>query len=173
MLLQIKTFDELDKRRLMDVYAESNYENTDHFFPDETDKAEAVRKVEAGFSEFLKKEFFAAPESEYWILEENGAWVSALRTSRIKDGLYYLEALETRPDSRGKGYAVRLLNAVTDKLQGTGPFSLCSCVSKKNAPSIAAHRKAGFRIVSGEGYDYLRNEADAWDYGFEYRYPEE
>lgn len=31
-------------------------------------------------------------------------------------------------------------------------------VSKRNEASIKTHLKAGFRIVSEEGYDYLRNE---------------
>ena len=32
MLLRINRYEELDVRKLMDVYAESNFENTDYFF---------------------------------------------------------------------------------------------------------------------------------------------
>lgn len=59
--------------------------------------------VEAGFLDFLKNDFFEQDGAAYWILEENGVWVSALRLSRIQTDLYYLEALETRPDQRGQG----------------------------------------------------------------------
>lgn len=44
----------LDERKLMDVYAESNLENTDFFCPEEPDKEAAVRMVESGFLDFLK-----------------------------------------------------------------------------------------------------------------------
>ena len=49
MLRVITTYADLDGPRLMAVYAESNLENTDCFFPDMADKALAVRKVEEGF----------------------------------------------------------------------------------------------------------------------------
>ena len=100
MLLRITKYSDLDERKLMDIYAESNLENTDYFFPDETDKEAAVKNVETGFLDFLRNEFFSLTGAAYWILETGGAWVSALRTCRIRDGLYYLEALETRPDQR-------------------------------------------------------------------------
>ena len=42
MLLKITDGQALDERRLMDVYAESNLENTDFFCPEEPDKEAAV-----------------------------------------------------------------------------------------------------------------------------------
>ena len=68
----------LDERKLMDVYAESNLENTDFFCPEEPDKEAAVRMVESGFLDFLKNEFFKEPEAICWVLDEDGVWVSAL-----------------------------------------------------------------------------------------------
>jgi len=173
MLLRIEKYCDLDDRKLMDIYAESNSENTDYFFPDETNKEIAVQKVEAGFLDYLKNEFFSRNEAAYWILEENGVWCSALRICKIPDGPYYLEALETRPDLRGKGYASLLLSCVLDALMKDGPFRLCDCVSKKNTASLKTHAKCGFKIVSEKGYDYLQNEEDDHDYGLEYRYPAE
>ena len=58
MLLRITDFAGLDTGKLMKIYTESNYENTDYFFPDETDKETALKKVEAGFTEFLRDDFF-------------------------------------------------------------------------------------------------------------------
>ena len=98
-------------------------------------------------------------------------WVSALRTCKIQEGLYYLEALETRPDHRRKGYGSILLSSVADSLKGDDPFRLCSCVSKKNIASLKTHEKSGFQIVSKEGYDYLQKEADDHDFGLECCYP--
>lgn len=168
MLLKITEYRELDERKLMDVYAESNFENTEYFYPDEPDKRAAVQKVEAGFLDFLKNEFFRQPEAAYWVFEENGVWISALRTCRIREGLYYLEALETRPDQRKKGYGSLLLPGVVEAFKKEGSFRLCDCVGKKNTASLKTHKKSGFRIVSQEGYDYLNKEADSRDYGLEY-----
>ena len=171
MLLRITKYCDLDERKLMDVYAESNYENTEYFFPDESNKETAVQKVEAGFMSYLKDEFYSLNEATYWILEGNGIWCSALRTCKILNGPYYLEALETRPDLRGKGYATKLLSGVLDALEKDGSFRLCDCVSKKNAVSLKTHEKCGFHIVSEKGYDYLLQEVDDHSFGLEYRYP--
>ena len=172
MLRKITEYGDLDERKLMDIYSESNYENTDYFFPEETDKEKAVRQVEAGFLDFLKNDFFSKPEAAVCVYEESGTWFSALRTCRIRD-VYFLEALETRPDQRRKGYAALLLSAVVDALKKQGPFRLYDCVSKRNTASLKTHEKCGFRIVSEEGYDYLMEEADDHDYGLEYCYADE
>ena len=170
MLRVITTYAELDGPRLMAVYAESNLENTDCFFPDMADKALAVRKVEEGFLRFLREEFFAGPGPAYYVLEEAGEWVAALRMNEVQPGLYYLEALETRPDRRRQGCAARLLREVVDHLKTKGPFRIRDCVSKRNEPSVRTHLACGFTIVSDIGHDYLRNEDDPRDYSFEYRY---
>ena len=173
MLLELQNYNSIDERKLMDIYSESNYENTDYFYPDEADKLVAVKKVEAGFMHFLENDFYSHPEACYWVLEEDGIWMSALRTCKIREGLYYLEALETRPDQRKKGYGSFLLSQVIEKLKKYGPFRLCDCVSKKNTASLKTHEKCGFRIISDTGYDYLHNENDEYDYGLAYYYSEE
>ena len=171
MLLRITQYRDLDARKLMDIYSESNFENTDYFFPEEPDKEKAVRQVESGFLDFLENDFFGnQTEPAVWVYEENGIWLSALRTCMVQPGVHYLEALETRPDRRKNGYAARLLSGVTDALEKKGPFRLCSCVSKKNTASLKTHEKCGFRIVSEAGYDYLLEEADDHDFGLEYCY---
>lgn len=170
MLHVITAYADLDGPRLMEVYAESNRENTDYFFPDMTDKALAVKKVEEGFLQFLRDEFFAGPGPVYYVLEEAGEWVSALRLNEVQPGLYYLEALETRPGYRRQGCAARLLHRVIEHLKEKGPFRLCDCVSKGNEPSVRTHLACGFRIVSETGHDYLQGADDPGDYGFEYRF---
>ena len=166
----ITNYADLDGPRLMEVYAESNRENTDYFYPDMEDKVLAVKKVEEGFLTFLRDEFFVGPGPAYYVLEEAGDWVSALRLNEVQPGLYYLEALETRPGYRRCGYAAKLLNGVIDHLKAKGPFRICDCVGKENEPSIRTHLACGFAIVSQAGHDYLRNTDDPYDYGFEYRH---
>ena len=118
MLLKITRFEDIDTRRLMDIYAESNFENTDYFFPDEKDKKKAVKMVEEGFLDFLKNDYFTHPESVYYVYEENGVWISAARVFHALQDLYYLGGLETRPDFRRKGYAKKLILGITGDLKG-------------------------------------------------------
>ena len=167
---QIKAFEQINGRKLMDIYAEGNYENTDFFYPDMKDKEEAVHKVEADFLEYIKKDFFKSDGNEYWILEDNGVSISAVRLYLLQKGQYYLEALETHPGFRRKGYAAKLLNTMIGQLKGMGSFSICDCVSKKNEASVRTHLKCGFQIVSEEGKDYLTGETDSRDYGMRFEY---
>ena len=118
----------------------------------------------------MEKDFLAKPGNTYWILEEEGAWVSALRLSRIEDGFYYMEALETHPRYRRKGYGIKLLQGVIEALKEGGSFKICDCVWKRNTPSLAVHEKCGFGIVSERGMDYIHGEADENNYGLQYIY---
>ena len=169
-LLKFNSYKGIYERKLIDIYAESNWDNTDYFYPDERDKAKAVKQVEADFLDFLEKDFLKQDGSTLWVLEVKSEWVSALRTSKIRDRLYYLEALETSPDQRHKGYASLLLSAVIDALKKDGPFRLCDCVSKKNIASLKTHEKCGFKIVSESGYDYLQKTTNDREYGFAYSF---
>ena len=170
MLLRITDFNEIDKRKLMDIYSESNFENTDYFYPNEENKTLAVQKVEEGFLDYLENEFFVMPGSTYWVLEENGLWISALRTNYISEGLFYIEALETRVDKRNMGYTTKLINSIIEVMKEEGSFKLCSCVSKQNEASLKAHQKCGFKIVSEDGFNYLLNAFEPQDYGLEFTF---
>lgn len=167
MLHRITSFNGIDSRKLMDLYREGNLENAEYFYPEEP-LPTAMQKCEADFLQFLQTKFFQREGSEYWILEAEDTWVSALRLSRIEDGFYYLEALETHPDFRKKGYAARLLCDVIEELKARGPFRLCDCVSKTNLASVRVHRKCGFEIVSEAAFDYLNNETNENHYGMQY-----
>ena len=168
MLLQLHVINAADKRRLMDIYAESNLENTDFFYPELTDKQEAVRRVERDFLNYLETAFLSSGENTLLIWEEQGIWVSALRLYRMREGFFYIEALETRPDFRRSGYAAKLLRETTEMLKKTGPFRLCDNVDKQNEASLATHRVCGFSVVSENGYDYLQEETDEGSYGMEF-----
>ena len=171
-LIRIDKYSDIDPRLLMDVYAESNAENTEYFFPDMDDKTEAVKKVEEGFLDFLKNDFFKKPGNLYWILEKDGIWLAALRTSELEDRTFYIEALETHPAHRRQGNASRLIEAVIEELKAGGSFRLCDCVDKENEPSAATHLSCGFKIAEETGNDLLSGELRDWEYSFEFRYDE-
>lgn len=168
MLFKITNYDQLDTAALMAVYAGSNLENAEEMFP-ELEREAGVRKVEEGFLDFLKNDFFAKDNNTYFVLEEGGEWFAALRISELPDRLFYLEALETRPDARRRGYAAKLINAVIAELSKGGPFRLRDCVDKMNIPSVKTHEKSGFSIT-GDGYDFLSGETKDWEYSMEYRW---
>lgn len=65
MLHRIERFSDLDAGKLMEIYAEGNLENTDYFYPELTDKAVAVKKVEEGFLNYLEQDFFQSPGPSY------------------------------------------------------------------------------------------------------------
>ena len=56
MIVEITEYFKVDTRKLMDVYSESNYENTDYFYPEESDKGAAVKKVEVDFLDLLQNQ---------------------------------------------------------------------------------------------------------------------
>ena len=90
MLIKITEYQRVDTRKLMDVYSESNYENTDYFYPDEADKEAAVKRVEAGFLDFRRKGYGAILLSSVAdSLKENGPFrlcscVSKKNTASLK-----------------------------------------------------------------------------------------
>lgn len=165
-LIELDGLSPEDGRKLMSVYEAGNRETAEELYPDMAPD-EGLKIVERDFLDYLESDFFSKKENYYKILSYKGEWVSALRLYGLGEGLYYIEALETKGEARRKGFAVKLLNMVTDKLKKRGAFRLCDCVHKENVPSIKTHLKAGFAIA-GDGYDYLRNEAKDWEYGFEY-----
>lgn len=167
MLIRLESFKDVDREKLMGVYAQSNGENAEIMYPDE-DRAAAVKKVEDGFMDFLRDGFYLREGNVYYVLEEDGEWKSALRLSLIEPGFYYLEALETRPDCRRQGYAAKLINAVLAELKGQGSFIMRDCVSKTNTASLATHKKCGFVIDAEDGYDYLNGGVNERHYGMLY-----
>lgn len=143
MLLIAERFRELSFGKLMEVYRESNERNGEEWYPEETPERQ-LALVEEGFCQYLQKDFFSQPEVRYFIWTENGKYVSALRLSPFLDG-QLLEALETNPQERRKGFGVCLIRA----LQETVPAGtrIYSHVSRKNIASLGLHQSCGFRVV--------------------------
>ena len=88
--------------------------------------------------------FFPTDNAWYCIWDEKGHYVSALRLEPYRDGLL-LEALETAPAERRKGYAGKLLQAVQARF---AQEKIYSHVSKRNIPSLRTHEVCGFRKIA-------------------------
>ena len=128
MLILVKKMSGLSFSRLMEIYAEGNEENGRELWPNLTDN-ERILRAEQAFYEYLNEDFFKTEGAVYAIWQENGSYISALRLEPYQDGML-LEALETAPEHRHKGYAAKLIRAV---LEWVGNQKVYSHVSKRNA----------------------------------------
>lgn len=146
MLFIAKSLGQLSFGKLMEVYREANRENGALLAPEETEDRQ-LQLAEENFYAYLHDCFFGKPHASYYIWEEAGSYVSALRLEPYRDGLL-LEALETAPDKRRLGYAARLMDAVLLSLCEQGSVCVYSHVSKKNIPSLKTHQHCGFQIIS-------------------------
>lgn len=170
MLLEFTTMRDTDAMRMIQtIYTEGCRENAQEpeRHPDGITLAAAIAAEEQDFLKFVRK-FLSEERNCYYILEENGEWVSALRLTHLDD-FYYLEALETTENHRREGCAVRLLHEVAALLRTRGTVSIRSCVHKRNAPSLATHKKCGFIIAEENGTDYLDGSCSDRHYGMWYR----
>ena len=141
MLYLATKLHELKFTKLMDIYVEGNRENGALVHPD-LSEGQQILRAEQAFHQYLTEVFFVTAGAVYAIWVENDVYVSALRLEPYEDGLL-LEALETVPTQRRKGYAEKLIRAV----QAEFPQKIYSHVSKKNTASLAVHKKCGFRQV--------------------------
>ena len=141
MLCIAKKLRDLSFSALMEVYMESNREKAELEFSDLSIE-QGIYHVEQDLYHYLWEVFFRTPGSVYFLWQENGRYLSALRLEPYKDGLL-LEALETAPEYRRKGYAEALLR---EALSGNG--KIYSHVHKNNVPSLRIHEKLGFRRIS-------------------------
>lgn len=141
MVKQIRSLGQLKFGQLMAVYEEGNVENGQENYPQMT-VAEQLMAAEQDFYQYLKL-FFAESESYYMVYEHNGQYASALRLEPYKDGLL-LEALETKPELRRKGFAENLIRETLLALPREISV-VYSHVSKTNTASIKIHEKCGFQ----------------------------
>ena len=138
-MLKIATkLNQLSFSGLMEVYLEGNLRNAGH------SRGEALLRAEQDFYDYLSQVFFRTPGAVCAIWEEKGRYAAALRLEPYRDGLL-LEALETAPDLRRRGFARALVKAVQEKYPDTVIYSH---VAKDNTPSICFHQCLGFRKIA-------------------------
>lgn len=135
MLLVADALRKLDFAALMDVYIEGNLEKAE--------EGMTLLDAEENFRAYLRDVFFQTPGGVYYIWLEGGRYVSALRLEPYRDG-WLLEALETAPEQRRKGFAERLLREV---LAQHPDRRIYSHVGKRNRASLRVHEKCGFRRI--------------------------
>lgn len=141
LLEVITTVDEDTVNRLLEVYRESMDDLAENF--------ESRAAMEREYGAFLK-EFVQTPGQMLLAEQGQGRWVSALRAVEVQTGRWYLEAVETNPRDRGKGWGKALLIHTVQELERRGAWELFSLIHPDNGPSIAAHEAAGFSATGRE-----------------------
>ena len=102
MLIYITEPSEIDCDKLMAIYRESNGANAKIFFPQIKNVAKARKKAETAYCDYIEKEFLSG-KNAYCILEENGAWVSALRLYKIDGAFISSKRWKRRQSFAAKG----------------------------------------------------------------------
>lgn len=143
MLLVFYKLKDLSFSQLMMVYEEGNRENAEEFWPD-MEEGQRMIRAEQEFYQYLREVFFPTEHARYYVWEEKGNYVCALRLEPYRDGML-LEALETHPGYRRMGYAARLIRAVQEVCPDS---KIYSHVSKRNVASLKTHEKCGFRRIA-------------------------
>lgn len=142
MLRMFYNLQDLVFSNLMQVYSETNRKNGKEYYPD-VDENLAALNAEQDFYAYLRHCFFKTPGAVYAVWEENQQFISALRLEPYEDGVL-LEALETMPEQRGKGYAKQLVSEVLAETN----CKVYSHVNKNNMVSLAVHLACGFEKIS-------------------------
>ncbi len=135
MLNIVTQIDENAISRLLSVYSESMGDMKMNFANDV--------EMCAAYASFLR-DFVKNPKQLIVVEAFNDDWVSALRAIEITEGHWFLEAVETKPDERKKGFGKDLLYHTIDYLKNLGMTELTCTISKNNYKSQALHGKCGF-----------------------------
>ncbi len=157
MLYLVSCMDELPFASLMKIYREGNRENGDELYPELSAQGRLFR-AEQDFCCYLREDFFRVKGSFYAIWKAQGEFVSALRMEPYRDG-YLLEALETAPGYRRRGYGKSLICAVLSEMSQQGKLPVYSHIRKGNIPSEKTHKICGFRIWKDTAV-YIDGSAD-------------
>ena len=144
MLRIVQTMAELPFGKLMGIYEQSNRDNGKKWINE--NELRQIAMAEQEVYAYLRQCFFTRPGSRYFIWEEQGKWLSAVRCESYADG-WLLTALETVPEARGRGYAAKLLTGVLESL---GMEKVYAHIRQDNQASMAVHLRCGFiKLKSG------------------------
>lgn len=146
-LIVFENFDSVNIGEFLNVYKESSEHNSAKWYPEMSEK-EALTEYENGYIGYMQNEFFDG-RRKLFVLSDGHKYLSALRLIEISQNRYYLEALETAPEFRKRGYGKELILQTEKHLKSkSGEFSVFSHVAKDNTASLNTHFAAGFEITA-------------------------
>ena len=135
MINIVTQIDENAISRLLSVYSESMDDLKINFTNDD--------EMHLAYASFLR-DFVKDPKQLIVVETFHDDWVSALRAIEATEGHWFLEAVETKPDERKKGFGKNLLCHTINHLKKHGMKELTCTIGKNNYKLQALHRKCGF-----------------------------
>lgn len=146
MLLVFTGAEGLDRDEFSAVYRGSALENCREMYPDEPTPRGALARYEGDHLAYMAGPFWEEGGVLLVLAGEDGRYLAAVRLyPGTGEGCWHIEALETRPGERRKGYGLRSLRETQGWLERAGGGTLLSHVGRGNLASLRTHEAAGFR----------------------------
>ncbi len=147
------SMDEVNINEFLEIFKESSKENALEWYPESTAE-EALEKYENGFLEYMRDTFWKE-KGALALLSWKGRYVSSLRLYTKDENTFLMEALETKPDCRKKGFASEIIRRTISCLEEKyDRIELISYTGKHNIASQHTHAAAGMKNIR----DYWENE---------------
>lgn len=170
MLIEVKRLSDKDAILLMSIYKENNKKNIHCFFPKIHNEDQGLKMVEEEYTKWLRDDFLKSKNTVCYVWVENDVWVSSLRFHCVANKVYFIEALETHPEYRRRGYAEKLINSIIDRLKENDNFEIRSYTSITNVASRNTHNRCGFLTLDEKPFDYTTQEYVDNAVSFLYKY---
>ena len=135
MIVAVNNIDKNTIERLLALYSES----MNHMLKFYSNKDKMITAYTSFCENFIK-----SPNHCILVEEVSGVWVSALRALETEQEKWFIEAVETKPDQRGKGYGKALLQHTIQYLQERNMKEVTCTIASKNVISQELHKKCGF-----------------------------
>ncbi|WP_354645192.1 GNAT family N-acetyltransferase [Kitasatospora camelliae] len=91
------------------------------------------------------------PEHRFVAVDRDGRVLGWVAASKVSDRCAYAGVVEhsvyVRPDTRGRGVAGRLLEALVVSTEAAGIWTIQSGIFPENTASLTLHERAGFRVI--------------------------
>ena len=136
---------QIEMGKLLKVYSQGHCEITRDQYP-QLEPGLALLNAEQDFITYLSDAFFLTPGAIYAVWEVSDMYLSALRLEPYKDGLL-VEALETHPDFRNRGFGKALLRSALDYCCSQKAVPIYSHIKKNNIASLRTHVACGFTKI--------------------------
>jgi ribosomal protein S18 acetylase RimI-like enzyme len=99
-------------------------------------------------------EGFVSDQGHLVLVEEDGgAWLGALRAVSCGGGHWFVEAVETDPGARRRGYGSLLLRHATEYLRSLGASDVTCIIYGGNEASRRLHESCGFEVTDEDAVD--------------------
>lgn len=148
----------INKDEFLAVYKESAKINAPKWYPSLPFEA-AVEKYESGYWDFMQDSFW--DEKGILLVVSSGShYMSAVVAYQKANNSFLIEALETAPNERGKGYGKNALKEMLKFLVSSYPdATVYSFTGKQNIPSQRTHESVGMTRI----HDYWQDSSGAID----------